>query len=334
MLKQSTFEGQLASALLILIFLAACTPNILPSQETQNNTLPDKVLETAGAKFGDLVTINYELYFENGTLADTNKPELLDQLNNSPYVRGFIKGPFNFILGQSGKPAGFDEAIIGMQIGQTKEETIEPSQSEITLAVNKTQGYKRQIFIPRLQSFPLSSYDKLFGKRPFKGDIVQNKTFAFKYQIVNITEKYAIGKILAKEGEEYTLPSTYWPSQVIKVAEEDILFFQEPKNGQEVPSPFGNATITVQGSAFNVTFHPKVGQIYNYTRGIGGMAGLTEPFIVTEVLDDSFIIKRFGLLTDKKLKLKAEFVSNTPDAKEVRPKNEKLVQEFVDGKEI
>jgi len=328
MLKQLTFAGRLVSAIAVLLILAACT-SVAPPQD--NTTITN---ETSGVQLGDLVTINYDLYFENGTLADTNNPELLASLNGSDYVRGFAKGPYTFVLGQSGKVKGFDEVILGMEDGETKESVIEPSHAEITLAINKTQGFKRQIVIPRLQSFPISAYDKIFGKRPIKGDIVQNKTLQFKYQIINVTEKYAIGKILAKEGEEYTLQNTYWPSQIIKVANEDILFFQEPKDNQTVPSPFGPAIVNVQGSTFNITFQPEIGMVLNYTSTIGEQSGLTEPYKIVEVNEDNFIIKRYGLLSDKRLTLKATLIEHTPNVKKVKDNSKKLIQQIVDGKEI
>jgi len=301
----------LVSALLIL--LAACVGTAPAPQENQTPT-------EIGVQKGDLVTINFELYFDNGTLVDTNKPELIEELIGSPYVRGFAKGPYTFVLGQSGKVKGFDEVIVGMTDGQTKEQSIEPSEPEITLLVNKTQTFRREIVIPRLQGFPISSYDKIFNKRPIIGDIVQNKTLQFKYQIVNITDKYAIGKILAKEGDAYTLQGTYWPSKVLKVANEDILFFQVPEDNQTAPTPFGNATVRTHGSSYSLVYNPELGKVYNYSRTPDQVA-ISEPFIVTEITDDSFILKRFGLLTDKKLKLNVELLSHVPDVKEIRNKS-------------
>jgi hypothetical protein len=308
-LKQLTFAGRLVSAAALLILLVAC---IGTAPAPQENITTEK-----GVQKGDLVTINFELYFDNGTLVDSNNPELIEELIGSPYVRGFAKGPYTFVLGQSGKVKGFDDVIVGMTDGQTKEQSIEPSEPEITLLVNKTQTFKREIFIPRLQSFPISSYDKVFNKRPIVGDVVQNKTLQFKYQIVNITDKYAIGKILAKEGDAYTLQSTYWPSKVLKVANEDILFFQVPTDNQTAPTPFGNATVRVHGSSYSLNYNPEMGKVYNYSRTPDQIA-ISEPFIVTEIADDSFTLKRFGLLTDKKLKLNVELVSHVPDVKEVR----------------
>lgn len=310
MLKQLTFAGRLVSAAALLVLLIGCI-GVVPTP-TENITPTE-----TGVQKGDLVTVNFELYFDNGTLVDSNKPELIEELIGSPYVRGFAKGPYTFVLGQSGKVKGFDEVVVGMSDGQTKEQPIEPTEPEITLLVNKTQTFRREIVIPRMQGFPISSYDKIFNKRPIVGDIVQNKTLQFKYQIVNVTEKYAIGKIMAKEGEEYTLQSTYWPSKILKIADEDILFFQVPKDNQTAPTPFGNATVRVHGSSYSLNYHPEMGKVYNYSRTPNQVA-ISEPFIVTEISDDSFTLKRFGLLTDKKLKLKVELLSHVPDVKEVR----------------
>lgn len=317
MLKQLTFAGRLVSAVALLILLVACIGTAPAPQENQTP-------KESGVQKGDLVTINYELFFDNGTLVDSNKPELVDTLIGSDYVRGFAKGPYSFVLGQSGKVKGFDEVIMGMTDGQTKEQiTIEPSEPEITLLVNKTQAFRREIVIPRLQSFPISSYDRIFNKRPIVGDIVQNKTLQFKYQIVNVTDKYAIGKIMAKEGDAYTLQSTYWPSKVLKVADEDILFFQVPEDNQTAPTPFGNATVRVHGSSYSLNYNPELGKIYNYSRTPDQIA-IAEPFIVTEITNDSFTLKRFGLLTDKRLKLNVELVSHVPDVKEIR--NESMIK--------
>lgn len=309
MLKQLTFAGRLVSAAALLILLVACT-GVAP-------TLQENKTVVQGVQKGDLVTVNFELYFDNGTLVDSNNPELIEGLVGSPYVRGFAKGPYTFVLGQSGKVKGFDEVIVGMNDGEIKEQTIEPSEPEITLLVNKTQSFRREIVIPRLQSFPISSYDRIFNKRPIIGDVVQNKTLQFKYQIINITDKYAIGKILAKEGDAYTLQGTYWPSKVLKVAGEDILFFQVPEDNQTAPTPFGEATVRVHGSSYSLNYHPELGKVYNYSRTPDQIA-ISEPFIVTEISEDSFTLKRFGLLSDKRLKLKVELLSHIPDVKEVR----------------
>jgi hypothetical protein len=103
----------------------------------------------------------------------------------------------------------------------------------------------------------------------------------------------------------------------LKVADEDILFFQVPTDNQTAPTPFGDATVRVHGSSYSLNYNPEMGKIYNYSRTPDQIA-IAEPFIVTEITDDSFTLKRFGLLSDKKLKLKVELVSHVPDVKEVR----------------
>ena len=78
---------------------------------------------TSGATYGDLVTINFILELENGTVADTNDPALAEQNKLTNYV----KGPYAFVLGQSGKVQGFDQALLGMNEGEHRETMIEPS---------------------------------------------------------------------------------------------------------------------------------------------------------------------------------------------------------------
>jgi peptidylprolyl isomerase len=63
---------------------------------------------TATAKTGDKVKVDYTLKLSDGTVYDTSVG----------------KTPFEFTLGQNEAIAGFDKAVIGMKVGETKTVTI------------------------------------------------------------------------------------------------------------------------------------------------------------------------------------------------------------------
>lgn len=299
--------------ILLLLLLVAC--GLPPPDAGTETPALNETAKVTGVQKGDLVTVNFVLTLENGTVADTNNPELAEQHG----VRNYVKGPYTFILGQSGKVKGFDEAIIGMDVGDTREITIKPSEPEIILNLNRTLIRNRIVTIPRLQAFPLGTYKDRFGKPPVAGDVVFSKEFPFKYQIVNMTNKSAIGKMILKEGEEYTLPNTEWKSKVARVTNEDAMFYSEPEENQTISSPFGSATVTTSKSRLFITFNPELGRVFNYTAEVNdkGM-GIPTTFQVVEVSDSGFTIKRYGALTDKNLKLNVEMLNVTADVKDVR----------------
>jgi len=91
----------------------------------------------AGAKKGDTVEVNYTGMFKNGDVFDTSKG----------------RGPLKFTLGAGQLIQGFEEAVTGMKVGETKTVTIPP--------------------------------EKAYGK---SGHPLANKTLVFRITVVSIKE--------------------------------------------------------------------------------------------------------------------------------------------------
>ncbi len=314
--------GIVAIGALLLFFTKA--PTVAPPPK--ENITPENI--TPGASLGDLITIDFVLSLENGTVVDTNNPELAEKYA----IDNYVKGPYIFVLGQSGKVPGFDEALLGAREGEHKEAIIEPSEKEVVLAINKTRIMERMITINRKQAFPLKSFETMFKKPPVRGDVVFNDQLAFKYQVINITDDKVIANILAKEREEYTLPNTEWTSKVAHVAEEDILFYQSPEENQTLVTPFGTAIINLTKSRIILNFQPELNKIFNKSLELGGGFTIPQTFQVAEIKEGYFVIKRYGVLGEKRLKLVADITSITKGVKEVK-QDKPLITEVVGGTE-
>lgn len=314
--------GVIAVVAIAFLFMKA------PAPPEKNETIKPNVTLEEGASFGDLLTINYVLYFENGTVADTNNVKLAEEAG----LINYVKGNFKFILGQSGKVKGFDEAITGMNENDPREVIIEPSEPVIILKVNRTRIVNRFVYIPRHQAFPQSAFKGLFKQEAILGDVVFNKELQFRYQVVNITEKHVIAKIIIKEGEVYRLQNTEWDSKAVKVADKDIMFYQIPKENQTVSAPFGTSTISLTGSRIYFRFDPVLNRIFDRSLDLGGGFGLPQQFQVTEISEDDFTIKRYGLLTDKRLKFSVDLLEIVPDVKKVK-QSKSIITETVGGVE-
>ncbi len=321
--KALLIVGIVAIAALLMYFTKQPSLQIpVLENETEN------VTETKGITYGDLVAINFVLYLENGTVADTNDVAVAEKNK----LLNYHKGPFVFILGQSGKVTGFDEALLGMEEGEHRETMIEPSEKEVKLTVGKTKALRRFVTINKIQAFPVASYNTFFKKQPVVGDIVKSEAFAFKYKVVNMTNKSIITEIYAKEGEEYVLPNTEWKSAVVKVAEEDIMFYQMPEENQTLETPFGRATINFTKSIMFINFQPELNKVFNKSIEMGRGFSIPQSFQVVEVHENEFVIQRYGTLTDKRLKLVADLLSITKGVKEVK-QTHPLITEVVGGTE-
>ena len=300
--------------LVLTVLLVSCTPKQTPPSITITNTTQVTPPARTGAAFGDLATVNFVLSLEDGTVVDTNN----EQIAKENKLTNYMIGPYKFILGQSGKVPGFDEAFLGMNVGDHLETTIQPSEKEVILGINKTKIINRLTWLNKRQAFPIEAYNKIFGKPPKKGDIVYSEKMAFKYKVLNLTNETVMAEIYAKEGEKITLPNTEWKSSVVKIAEDDITFLQIPEENQTLKTPFGPATINMTPSKIYINFQPELNLIFNRSTGIGGGFSIPQQFQIVQINDDNFIIKRYGIMADKTLKLTADLLNITEDVREVK----------------
>jgi len=273
------------------------------------------VTPPAGIQAGDLVTLNYVLTLANGTVVDTNNEALAKEYGISTYH----KGPYRFIVGQSGKVKGFDHAIIGMEPGRNYTRIIAPSEPVLTYKINRTRIVSRNQPLPRFQPFPLRAFENLFSKKPVINDVVSNPELPWPYKVINITEKYAICDPVVVEGKTYRLPSLEWNSTLLVVTFNDLMFRHNPVEGQVIHTEFGEATVHPDIGRINITYQTKLGDIIKYGVQVGMTASVIIPqtFRVTESDEDSFVITRIDYLPQETLVLKVEVLDWEKDVSEV-----------------
>jgi hypothetical protein len=305
----------------LLLLLAAC---VVQPPVVEKNITPTPA--EGGAEYGDLLSINFVLTLENGTIVDTNNEEIANQY----HIKNYVKGNYTFILGQSGKVKGFDEVLLEMNEGEHWEKIIEPSEKEVVFEINKTKVINRFITINKKQGFPRASYEAHFKKAPVVGDKVKAPEFAFTYKVLNVTNESVITEMVLKEGEEYVLPNTYWKSKVAKIAADDAMFYQQPEENQTVDAPFGKAIINMTKSRMFLNFQPELYRIFNKSVDVKGIS-LPQQFQVAEIKNDSFTIKRYGNLADKRLKLTADLVKRVKHVKDVKRSSIPLVTNVNDA---
>lgn len=106
-------KKQIISAVLLIVsiaIIAGCT------------SASDKVV-----KSGDNVSVDYVGTLDNGSVFDTSNMTIAQQANI--YNPDYSYAPLSFIAGSGDVIQGFDDAVTGMKIGETKNITLTPDQA-------------------------------------------------------------------------------------------------------------------------------------------------------------------------------------------------------------
>jgi hypothetical protein len=277
---------------------------------------PQPVVEKAGVEKGDMVAIDFVLAMSNGTVIDTNN-EALANANN---ISTFSKGPFRFIVGQSGKVKGFDEAILGLEL-ENFTKVIEPTEPVIKIVVNRTRHISRNMPLPRFQTFTETAFEKYFKKKPVINEVVSNPFFPWPYKVVNVSENNNIVcDPVVVEGKSYKLPSLEWNSSLLAVSNNDIVFRHNPVDGQIIHTELGDATVRLGVGVINVTYAARIGEVVKKAVSLpdGGELVIPQSFRIAEANDNQFVLTRINYLPQETLVLTGQLLEWTKDVKEVK----------------
>ena len=132
------------------------------------------------AKSGDVVTVRYDGFLANGELFETSQET----------------GPLEFQIGDNSVLAGFNNGVIGMRVGESK---------EIVLLPEEAYGVKKPELV---EIFPRSAFAPEMEIKP----------------------GIVIGMTMEKDGQEHKIPA-----QVVEVVADGVkLDFNHPLSGQEI----------------------------------------------------------------------------------------------------
>lgn len=77
------------------------------------------------AKTGDNVSVDYIGSFENGTIFDTSIASVAQSAGITDPTRNYV--PISFTIGNQEVIPGFENAVTGMKVGETKNVTLQPA---------------------------------------------------------------------------------------------------------------------------------------------------------------------------------------------------------------
>jgi len=184
------------------------------------------------AQNGDIVAVDYTGTFENGTVFDTSILSVAQ--DNGIYNPVKPYEPLQFTLGYGGLIKGFEEAIVGMKVQETKEFTLPPE---------KAYGYPSAQLIdmvPRIQKSPIVQN---VSREQFLQDIGQEPTVGLVFTLQN------------KSAYELA-----WPMKVLELYNDTVKFRFLPSGKTTIQTVFGPADVYGQGEEIIIEINATVGQ--------------------------------------------------------------------------
>jgi FKBP-type peptidyl-prolyl cis-trans isomerase 2 len=213
--------------------------------------LTTAAVEAAGAKEfdpgkaqnGDLVTINYTAFQEDGSIFDTT----IESVAKDPArkkVSWFVQKPAytgeEIVAGKQELIPGLGEALPGMIVGEKKQLKLTPDKAFGPVDPKKQAAFPCIRTIPRVLRMPAEEFVKQFSTFP----------------------------VLNREVE--LVP--YFKSRVIEVTERDVALENLAKNGQTATEGYGTVTISVVGDQVTTTLKPMIGAPFQAKDGMGIIA--------------------------------------------------------------
>lgn len=228
------------------------------------------------ARSGDLVTLNYTVTLEDGTLvATTMEKTAKDQaVKKAAWFREpAAYAPVELVAGKQEIMPGLAEALTGMGPGERKRIVLTPDKAFGMTDPQKIKSFPCSQTFPKTIRMPADEYVKRFSSFP-----VMNK-------------------------EVELLP--YFKSRVTEVTERDVALEFQVTNGAGFNENFGSIGVSLANDKITTTLKPLVGAAFPLKDGVG---------VISATDGNTFTVDFNNPLAGKTIVLELETISVAPAA--------------------
>jgi len=234
----------------------------------------------------------------------------------------FDEGNISFSVGGGQVIPGFEEAVIGMEVGQKKTVLIPPEKAygpynpEMIDYVELVQVGDRVNDIERFVEIPAAAFPQYFGKNPIEGDVVESSGIEFE---VSVKGETVTLETLLDVGETVDNPNAGWKSTVIEVGDEMIKVRHDPLPGHIIQHALGPISVSTTEDKLILEYEP------NYGESVQGPYGLSK---VLEHNSTHFKVDHNHELAGKTLTFEIEIQEATTPAVFEKPNVKMFVMSF------
>ena len=266
-------------AILLIFFLAFAASKNFDFNPSDSSSSPVLAVNT-----GDTVSVNYIGSFPDGKVFDTSYESIAK--DNDLYTEGRDYTPLIFVVGAGQMIKGFDNAVVGMALGETKTVTISPEDaygaSDPEMIIDIPTSMDRIMYIEREFDISSSDFDNAFGKEPVLDDIV-GAMFPWNFTVKEIGSENITLEYMMEIGDTFIMPQTVWNSTVTEKNGTTLTILQNPEDGQVIQTLFGPASITISEDTINLQVDAEAGQEIMTPYGQGTVVSVSEESITFDL---------------------------------------------------
>lgn len=230
------------NVLLFLVLLSGC---VSESNVTQQQEKP------VFAGIGDFVSVNY-IGKVDGHVFDTSYEDVAKD-DKIPKVSGFQQRskyfPLEFTVGSRMMVPGFEEALVGMKVGEEKTVTVLPEKGYGFRDESLVTNESRAAVNPRIMQMPLEDFREKTGLEP-----LVNLPFKFKY----------------------------WEAEVLNFSNDTVTVLNKPVNGSTVQTGIGPATVTVNETHISLRLMPVINGTVKAPYGPAVVVSIGDDFVTLD----------------------------------------------------
>ncbi|MFC2143391.1 peptidylprolyl isomerase [Candidatus Aenigmatarchaeota archaeon] len=230
---------------------------------------------------GNTIKVDYIGKLESGEVFDTSVQEVGEEAGIG---RGVYE-PLEFIVGSQQVIAGFDDAVIGMKIGDKKTVTILPEDGYGEYDENNVQQLSRERILDMiyeldktLESLPVDTFVMAFQTTPEEGGTAELN--GITYIIDSVDEESVVLSYSAEVGDVINPSGNFWDSEVIEITNEKIILEHQVNDGDRFDTQIGYVMIEIDGDKIIETSYTEKGSEIVTQYG--------QTFVVSDI-DDEFI---------------------------------------------
>lgn len=187
------------------------------------------------AQLNDTVKVDYLGTLADGTVFDTSLEEiaLANGINRTDFE------PMEFVVGGGVLLPDFENAVIGMQIGQTKTIELSPDQAYGEVRNDLMIEVPREQKVDRYLNLTLADFKEVFGVDPVVDTTLDVPGLSWKIKVIGLDNDNVKAENVVSIGQNLQMPGADWFSSVEKVDSDKIYLRQNPNIGDFLMLPSG-----------------------------------------------------------------------------------------------
>lgn len=253
--------------------------NFLSSKE-QVNTESLVLIEA-----GDTVSVDYIGTFTDGEVFDTSYEQVAR--DNELYQEGRPYDPLGFEVGAGQMIKGFDDAVVGMAIGEEKTVTLAPEDaygpSNPEMIIEMPTSIDRIVYLDREFNITLADFTQVFAEDPVVDAIVGSEAFPWNFSVKSVSGDDITLEYLIDVNDTIVLPQTIWDSTATAKNETTITLVQNPEDGSGIETIFGTGIISLTEDKIDISFDVAVGATVTTPYGQGTILDVTDESVTLDL---------------------------------------------------